>query len=68
VQVYIRADGTVEPATTPIERFGDVYVFANNLLNHTLEVQRDNIVVDGAVSPLKGWVPMLVLRFQADKM
>jgi parallel beta-helix repeat protein len=54
VQVYIRADGTVEPATTPIERFGDVYVFADNLLNHTLTVERDNIVVDGAGFTLKG--------------
>ena len=54
VQVYIRADGTVEPATTPIERFGDVYVFADNLLNHTLTVQRNNIVVDGAGFTLKG--------------
>jgi len=54
VQVYIRDDGNVDPATTPIERFGDVYVFADNLLNHTLEVQRDNIVVDGAGFTLKG--------------
>jgi len=54
VHVYIRADGTVDPATTPIERFGDVYVFAGNLLNHTIEVQRDNIVVDGAGFTLKG--------------
>jgi len=54
VHVYIRADGTVDPATTPIERFGDVYVFADNLLNHTVEVQRDNIVVDGAGFTLKG--------------
>jgi len=54
VQVYIRPDGTVDPATTPITRFGDVYVFADNLLNHTLEVQRDNIVVDGAGFTLKG--------------
>jgi parallel beta-helix repeat protein len=54
VQVYIRPDGTVDPATTPIERFGNVYVFADNLLNHTLEVQRDNIVVDGAGFTLKG--------------
>jgi len=54
VHVYIRADGTIDPATTPIEIFGDVYVFADNLLNHTLEVQRDNIVVDGAGFTLKG--------------
>jgi len=54
VQVYIRPDGTVDPATTPIERFGDVYVFVDNLLNHTLEIQCDNIVVDGAGFTLKG--------------
>jgi len=54
VQVYIRPDGTVDPATTPIERFGNVYVFVDNLLNHTLEVQCDNIVVDGAGFTLKG--------------
>lgn len=54
VQVYIRADGAVDPATTPIERFGDVYVFTANLLNHTLEVQRDNIVIHGAGFTLKG--------------
>ena len=54
VKVYIMADGTVDPATTPITRFGDVYVFADNLLNHTLEVQRDNIVGDGAGFTLKG--------------
>ena len=52
--VYIKTDGTVDPATTPIERFGDVYVFADNLLNHTLEVQRNNIVLDGAGYTLKG--------------
>ena len=54
VHVYIRDDGSVDPATTPIERFGDVYVFADSLLNHTLEVQHDNIVVDGAGFTLKG--------------
>jgi len=54
VQVYIKADGTVEPATTPIEQVGDVYVFADNLLNHTLTVERDNIVIDGAGFTLKG--------------
>lgn len=54
VKVYITVDRTVDPATTPITRFGDVYVFADNLLNHTLEVQRDNILVDGAGFILKG--------------
>ncbi len=52
--VYIKADGTVDPAATPITRFGNVYVFADNLLNHTLEIQCDNIVVDGAGFTLKG--------------
>jgi len=52
--VYIKADGTVEPATIPIERIRNVYTLTENLLNHTLEVQCDNVVIDGAGFTLKG--------------
>ena len=54
VRVYIRDDGSVDPSTTPIQRLGKVYVFTDNLLNHTLEVKCDNIVVDGDGFTLKG--------------
>jgi parallel beta-helix repeat protein len=45
---YIRNDGTVYPSDTPIQKSGNVYVFNDDLYNHTLIVQLDNIVIDGA--------------------
>jgi parallel beta-helix repeat protein len=55
--VYIRSDGSIEPASAPITRSGDVYAFSGNLLNSTLEVQRDNIILDGAGFTLEGHSP-----------
>ena len=51
--IYIRSDGTVDPPAA-IQRIGEVYTFTGNIADHTLEIQRDNIVVDGAGYTLKG--------------
>jgi hypothetical protein len=49
--VYIRADGTVDPSTAPIQRNGNVYNLTADLqfndTNGGLVVQRDNVIVDG---------------------
>ena len=29
--IYIRADGSIDPPTAPIQRDGDVYTFTNNI-------------------------------------
>jgi len=52
--VYIRADGSISPATVKIINVDNVtYIFTNN--NHgSIVVQRDNIVVDGAGYILQG--------------
>ncbi|MCW4016782.1 MAG: right-handed parallel beta-helix repeat-containing protein [Candidatus Bathyarchaeota archaeon] len=47
-RIYIRSDGTVDPVTAPIQQVGDMYVFTNNVVNYTLEIQRNNIIIDGA--------------------
>ena len=52
--VYIRADGTVEPQIATIQRIGETYTFIGNIINYTLAVQRNNIVVDGAGYALRG--------------
>ena len=52
--IYIRGDGSVEPSTAPIQRVGNVYIFMNNLLNSSIEVQLDNVVIDGAGFILQG--------------
>jgi parallel beta-helix repeat protein len=51
--IYIRSDGTVDPPAA-IQRIGEVYTFTGNIADHTLEIQRDNIVVDGSGYTLQG--------------
>jgi parallel beta-helix repeat protein len=45
--IYIRADGTVDPSTAPIEPNGDVYTLLKDIFNMSIIVQRDYIVLDG---------------------
>ncbi len=52
--IYIRSDGSLEPTSVPVQRAGNVYTFAGDLANCTLEIQRSNIVVDGAGRFLEG--------------
>ncbi|MGD6807053.1 MAG: right-handed parallel beta-helix repeat-containing protein [Candidatus Bathyarchaeia archaeon] len=53
-RIYIRANGNVEPATAPIERAGDVYTLTSDIAMHTIVIQRDNIVLDGAGFLIEG--------------
>jgi len=55
--IYIASDGSVVTPTNltvPIQRVGDIYTFTDNIENYYIEVQRDNIVVDGAGYYLAG--------------
>jgi parallel beta-helix repeat protein len=52
--VYIRSDGSIEPASVPVQRTENVYTFNGDLANYTLEIQRSNIVVDGEGHFLEG--------------
>jgi hypothetical protein len=51
---YIRHDGSVEPSTLPMKREGNIYTFTSEIFNYTLEVQCDNVVIDGAGFALQG--------------
>lgn len=53
-RIYIRNDGNVEPATAPIERTGNLYKLTDNIVLFTIEIQRDNIVLDGAGHTIQG--------------
>jgi len=53
-QVYIRADGSVDPSIAPISSADNItYTFTNNL-GYPVIVQRDDIVVDGAGYTVQG--------------
>jgi len=51
--IYIRADGSIDPLTTPIERDGSLYTFTDDIFE-TIVVQKSNIVVDGDGYKLQG--------------
>ena len=51
--IYIRADGSIEPSTAPIQRDGDIYFFEDDI-NGSLVVERDNVVIDGLGFTLRG--------------
>jgi hypothetical protein len=46
-QAYIRSNGDVDPSTLPIQRLGNVYALTNNIVNYSIEIQKDNVIFDG---------------------
>jgi hypothetical protein len=44
--IYIRADGTVKPATAPIQRDRGIYRFTGDI-NGSIVVEKDNMILDG---------------------
>jgi len=55
--IYIKADGTVDPPTAPIQRDGNVYTFMGNIpypAYYGIVVQRSNIIIDGNGYTLQG--------------
>jgi len=52
--IYIRADGSVDPDTAPIQREGDVYTFSNDIYNSSIVIERDNVILDGQSYTLQG--------------
>ena len=54
--IYIRADGSVDPPIAPVSSIDNVtYIFTEDIaINGSIIVQRDNIVIDGAGYALQG--------------
>ncbi|MCW4016454.1 MAG: right-handed parallel beta-helix repeat-containing protein [Candidatus Bathyarchaeota archaeon] len=50
----ILSDGSVDPATAPIQRDGDSYKLTDNIVGYTIAVERDSIVLDGNGYTLQG--------------
>jgi len=54
--IYIRADGSVDPPTAPIQRSGDLYTLTDDI-NASVDgivIERNNMVLDGAGYFLQG--------------
>ncbi|MDG6222094.1 MAG: NosD domain-containing protein [Candidatus Bathyarchaeota archaeon] len=53
-RIYIESDGTICPADAPLARSGDFYFFTDDIINNTIEIQKDDIILDGAQHSLRG--------------
>lgn len=53
-RIYIRTDGSVEPSTAPIEKAGTLYKLTDNIILFTIEIQTDNIILDGSDYLIQG--------------
>jgi parallel beta-helix repeat protein len=51
--IYIRADGSIDPPSAPIQRVDEVYTLTFNI-NESIVIERDDIVIDGAGYILQG--------------
>jgi parallel beta-helix repeat protein len=54
-RIIIDANGIVSPINASIMRIGDVYFFTGDVINYTIEIQKDNIVIDGTRHSLVGF-------------
>ena len=53
-RIYIRSNGSVDPSTAPIDKSGNNYKLTDNIVMHTVVIQRDNIVLDGSDYMIEG--------------
>jgi hypothetical protein len=52
--IYIRADGSIDPSTAPIQHNTDYYVLTQDIYGKSIVVQKDNIVIDGKGHSMTG--------------
>lgn|GEM_PF-3885762 len=46
-RITIATDGAITPDDAPITQKGNVYSFTSDIFNYTLEIQKDDIIIDG---------------------
>jgi parallel beta-helix repeat protein len=51
--IYIRPDGSIDPLTAPIQRFGELYTLTGDIYD-SIVVQRDGVTIDGDGYRLQG--------------
>jgi parallel beta-helix repeat protein len=44
---YILNNGEIDPPTLPIKQIGNIYTLTDNILNYTIIILKDNIILDG---------------------
>jgi parallel beta-helix repeat protein len=45
---YIKSDGSISPAEVPIQRQGNTYRLTSNITGHTIWIEHNGVILDGA--------------------
>ena len=53
--IAIEPDGSINSTTAPIQRVGNTYTLTGDIINKTIVVQRDNIILNGDGHLLEGF-------------
>lgn len=51
--IYIRADGSIDPSTAPIQRNQNTYILTEDIAA-SIVIEKDNITINGAIHTLQG--------------
>jgi len=54
--IYIRADGSIDPPTAPVQRNGDIYTLTGNISSDAsgIVIERNNVTLDGTGYTVQG--------------
>ncbi len=63
--IAIENDGSINSTTAPIQRVGDTYTVTANIVNETILIQKDNIVLNGDGHTLEGFGSGFVWAYEA---
>ena len=53
--IYINSNGSTNPKNVPIQQIGNTYKLTEDITNFTLEIDKNNIVIDGSSHTLLGF-------------
>ena len=53
-RIYIRDNGNIQPETALIERTDNIYKLTGDLVHYTIDIQCDNIILDGVRHSIQG--------------
>ncbi len=52
--IFIRADGSIDPSTAPIIRDGNTYILTEDIYNKSIIVEKDGVTIDGNGHVIQG--------------
>jgi parallel beta-helix repeat protein len=63
--IAIENDGSINSTSAAIQRIGNIYTLTGNIVNETISIQKDNIILNGGGYTLEGFGTGFVYAYEA---